>query len=95
MASNTEDVCKWGDCTLVFPDPESLYDHITNTHIGRKSAGTLSLECHWAGCTSKASKRDHLTSHARVHINLKPHSCSVCQKSFKRPQDLKKHEKIH
>ncbi|KAG8837217.1 hypothetical protein FRB91_008197 [Serendipita sp. 411] len=30
-----------------------------------------------------------------VHTPLKPHSCDVCQKSFKRPQDLKKHEKIH
>jgi hypothetical protein len=26
---------------------------------------------------------------------LKPHQCSVCDKTFKRPQDLKKHEKIH
>jgi hypothetical protein len=26
---------------------------------------------------------------------LKPHQCSVCEKTFKRPQDLKKHEKIH
>jgi uncharacterized Zn-finger protein len=69
--------CKWLDCTIIFESAEKLYEHITSTHIGRKSAGTLSLECKWAGCNSKASKRDHLTSHARVHINLKPHTCSV------------------
>ncbi|KAK4055615.1 hypothetical protein OIV83_000161 [Microbotryomycetes sp. JL201] len=87
--------CKWLDCRIVFDSAEDLYDHITTLHIGRKSAGTLSLECKWQGCSSKASKRDHLTSHVRVHINLKPHQCSICSKAFKRPQDLKKHEKIH
>ena len=30
-----------------------------------------------------------------VHTPLKPHRCVICKKSFKRPQDLKKHEKIH
>lgn len=30
-----------------------------------------------------------------MHTPLKPHPCSVCGKSFKRPQDLKKHERIH
>lgn len=69
--------CLWEDCTLIFPEANDLYEHITGTHIGRKSAGTLSLDCKWTGCTSKASKRDHLTSHVRVHINLKPHSCPV------------------
>jgi hypothetical protein len=40
------------------------------------------------------SKRDHITSHVRVHVNSKPHVCSQCGKSFKRPQDLKKHTKV-
>src|SRR5204863_2811398 len=41
------------------------------------------------------TKRDHITSHLRVHVPLKPHVCENCKKAFKRPQDLKKHEKIH
>lgn len=39
-------------------------------------------------------KRDHITSHIRVHVPLKPHKCEFCGKSFKRPQDLKKHVKV-
>lgn len=31
----------------------------------------------------------------RVHTPLKPHACTTCNKAFKRPQDLRKHEKIH
>ncbi|KAG6832537.1 hypothetical protein H0H92_000166 [Tricholoma furcatifolium] len=84
--------CQWTDCDLLFPDPESLYNHLCNDHIGRKSTNNLCLTCKWKDCGTSCAKRDHITSHLRVHTPLKPH---ICKKSFKRPQDLKKHEKIH
>ncbi|GAA5914490.1 hypothetical protein JCM5296_004956 [Sporobolomyces johnsonii] len=92
---NEENICRWLECLQQFDTAEELFNHVCSLHIGRKSAGTLSLECRWTGCHAKASKRDHLTSHCRVHIALKPHICTICTKAFKRPQDLKKHEKIH
>ncbi|GAA6051247.1 hypothetical protein JCM3770_005892 [Rhodotorula araucariae] len=92
---NEENICHWLECLTQFDSAEELFNHVCSHHIGRKSAGTLSLECKWTGCRAKASKRDHLTSHCRVHIALKPHVCTICHKAFKRPQDLKKHEKIH
>ncbi|GAA5994187.1 alkaline-responsive transcriptional regulator RIM101 [Rhodotorula paludigena] len=92
---NEDNICHWEECLVQFDTAEALFNHVCSQHIGRKSAGTLSLECKWTGCHAKASKRDHLTSHCRVHIALKPHVCSICTKAFKRPQDLKKHEKIH
>ncbi|KAI9493491.1 hypothetical protein BDB00DRAFT_872374 [Zychaea mexicana] len=87
--------CRWQNCNKGFSDPELLYSHLTNDHVGRKSTGNLCLTCHWENCDVSVIKRDHITSHLRVHVPLKPHHCSFCNKSFKRPQDLKKHEKIH
>ncbi|OLN94031.1 pH-response transcription factor pacC/RIM101 [Colletotrichum chlorophyti] len=50
---------------------------------------------YWNSCRTTTVKRDHITSHIRVHVPLKPHKCEFCGKSFKRPQDLKKHVKTH
>ncbi|KAG5644597.1 hypothetical protein DXG03_008075 [Asterophora parasitica] len=87
--------CLWVDCSQSFVDPEALYNHLCNDHIGRKSTNNLCLTCKWKDCGTTCAKRDHITSHLRVHTPLKPHVCEICKKSFKRPQDLKKHEKIH
>ncbi|KAJ3760555.1 hypothetical protein EV360DRAFT_39526 [Lentinula raphanica] len=87
--------CQWQDCSQSFVDPETLYNHLCNDHIGRKSTNNLCLTCKWKDCGTSCAKRDHITSHLRVHTPLKPHICEICKKSFKRPQDLKKHEKIH
>ncbi|KAF8560175.1 hypothetical protein OG21DRAFT_1594118 [Imleria badia] len=88
-------LCEWLTCDAAFDDPELLYNHLCNDHIGRKSTNNLCLTCRWKDCGTSCAKRDHITSHLRVHTPLKPHICEICKKSFKRPQDLKKHEKIH
>lgn len=53
------------------------------------------MTCQWGSCNTTTVKRDHITSHIRVHVPLKPHKCDFCGKAFKRPQDLKKHVKTH
>lgn len=96
-SSNEEEflVCEWDNCGKAFSQPELLYHHLCSDHVGRKSQKNLELNCKWKNCNAKTEKRDHITSHLRVHVPLKPFKCSSCQKNFKRPQDLKKHLKIH
>lgn len=71
-----------------------IQDHICEKHVGRKSTNNLNLTCGWNSCRTTTVKRDHITSHIRVHVPLKPHKCDFCGKAFKRPQDLKKHVKV-
>ena len=61
--------CQWIGCDKALPDPESLYNHLCNDHIGRKSTGNLCLTCKWKDCGTTCAKRDHITSHLRgTHI---------------------------
>ncbi|KAF9167089.1 hypothetical protein DFQ26_005830 [Actinomortierella ambigua] len=91
-----EYICLWDNCMRNFDDAEVLYEHLRDDHVGRKANHNLCLTCKWDKCTVDTfAKRDHITSHLRVHVPSKPYHCEVCRKGFKRPQDLKKHEKIH
>lgn len=76
--------CRWIGCPISFDDPEQLYSHLTNDHVGRKSTGNLCLTCHWEKCDVTVVKRDHITSHLRVHVPLKPHRCSVKENGVKK-----------
>lgn len=87
--------CQWVGCTEKCTSAEALYEHVCERHVGRKSTNNLNLTCQWGNCNTTTVKRDHITSHIRVHVPLKPHKCDFCGKAFKRPQDLKKHVKTH
>ncbi|KAG4253135.1 pH-response transcription factor pacC/RIM101 [Fusarium proliferatum] len=93
-ASGNNLTCRWNACNQKSITPELLYEHICESHIGRKSSNNLNLTCQWNSCHTSTIKRHHIVSHILVHVALKPHKCSICGKTFKRPQDLKKHAKV-
>lgn len=95
VASDDNLSCQWDKCSERCASAEALFDHICEKHVGRKSTNNLNLTCGWNQCRTTTVKRDHITSHIRVHVPLKPHKCDFCGKAFKRPQDLKKHVKTH
>lgn len=78
-ASSNQKPCLWQRpfCNMTFSDDQALYDHVNQVHIGRKKTDNLCLSCHWKNCNVVCSKRDHITSHIKVHIPVKPYKCKV------------------
>lgn len=63
--------CRWVSCERSFDNPEDLFNHLSDDHVGRKATNNLCLQCQWNNCGTVAAKRDHLASHLRVHLPLK------------------------
>ena len=93
--------CLWAGCSefvssSVLRDANNaMQEHICEEHIGRWSQGNLDLACRWGACGRVFTKRDHITSHVKIHSEAKAERCAVCGKTFSRSQDRKKHEKVH
>lgn len=69
--------CQWDNCQQVHSNPTSLYRHLCDEHIGRFRQGNRCLECRWAQCSVRTLKRDHITSHLKVHVPFRPFECEV------------------
>lgn len=88
-------LCRWSNpaCTMAFDSIESLFCHISDFHIGRKRTSNLTLTCRWDNCETEFGKRDHIISHVKTHVPIRPYPCQHCGRRFKRKTDLSKHFK--
>lgn len=68
-------VCKWKECTQMFPSCDDLTTHIASVHIG---GGKAHYECFWECCnrhgTNGFSSKQKISRHIQVRIS--PHSKS-------------------
>ncbi|CAK8677023.1 unnamed protein product [Clavelina lepadiformis] len=62
-----------------------------------KTVDSKRFSCPTSACTKRFSTEKELQIHInKHHIGMaKPYFCGYCSKSFKRPDQLKRHEKIH
>ncbi|KAH8922860.1 hypothetical protein BT69DRAFT_1203250, partial [Atractiella rhizophila] len=63
-----------------------LHNHVCDDHV-------LTGNCERENCKVTCLKKPK--AHLRAHSPFRPHVCEICQKTFKLPWDLKRHEKIH
>ncbi|KAJ3104781.1 hypothetical protein HDU97_008849 [Phlyctochytrium planicorne] len=84
-------------CNQEMQSATELYQHITQAHVRVKKSSRNAepdLYCRWLGCKhgpKPFTKRNHIVSHCRCHVDLWSSTCAQCERSFKWPHDLKKH----
>lgn len=81
---------KCDKCEASFKRPEHLKLHVNSVHLKFKPH-----KCGHAGCEKSFTQVGDRNVHMKVHTDEKPHSCLMCQKSFRLAKGLRAHEKIH
>ena len=77
--------CKWKGCDYYSSSLKDVCDHVS-VH---KSYSPFM--CEWEGCGMMCTKRARLSAHLLTHIPYKGFKCKICQKAFRRQQEMKRH----
>ena len=77
-------------CDAIFKRTEHLRTHMNAVHLKVKPH-----RCEHIGCGKSFSSIGDKNVHLNVHSDVKPHVCSICQKSFRLTKGLKAHLKTH
>ena len=90
MFKEREAVCEWNGCNMTFKSQSRCLYHVKYDHIQSKET-----DCQWTNCNSKSTSRSNLINHLYKHISVIEGICYLCQKTFKRTADFKKHMLRH
>lgn len=84
-------LCRWAECSSLFPSPEALDAHLRAHGKGR---GT---RCLWRGCGKSFESRKSFRSHLSCHGEYRPFLCphKDCGGAFKQRRNLKIHLQSH
>eukprot|EP00834_Sanchytrium_tribonematis_P008897 NODE_1260_length_1574_cov_0.373559.p1 type:complete len:105 gc:universal NODE_1260_length_1574_cov_0.373559:291-605(+) len=91
MQKNRDFNCHWDTCYYTHSEPCALYEHCTE-HLNDGLVEDRFI-CKWRHCKFTSKRYHGLKSHLILHIPHRPYICEVCDKTFKRKFDLKKHRK--
>ncbi len=73
-------------CFKIFSTENTLKSHISDQH-----KSTLQLTCPDGTCHQAFNAKKELSAHIKNSHDGKPHRCSICLKSFRRPSELQNH----
>lgn len=85
-------VCMWEGCNR--HGQTFAKRHKAQSHI-RIHTGERPFVCDAPGCHKRFSRQDGLDTHRKTHVDLKPHTCNHCGKSYYHARSLRKHERVH
>ncbi|XP_077550518.1 zinc finger X-chromosomal protein-like isoform X2 [Haemaphysalis longicornis] len=77
-------------CGKGFSSLDHLQDH---RHCQHRERPARKHAC--AYCPYSSSNRSHVTRHERGHTGERPFVCQVCQKGYRRREDLEAHVRAH
>ena len=77
--------CKWDTCSYNGTSLKDLCDHVS-VHSGIKP-----FICFWENCGQVCQKKGRLRAHIKTHVPYKEFKCKICQKAFRRQQEMKRH----
>lgn len=81
---------KCDKCEASFKRPEHLKLHVYSVHLKYKP-----YKCEHPGCEKCFSQIGDRNVHMKIHVDDKPHKCSICQKAFRLAKGLRAHMKTH